>query len=552
MALGKSYKMQVGDYELFKRASDPRDGIGINWFISYYFGGRELREWQWYFGHAPQRQKTVIGGTGSGKTVGAGLVYATFAAMTPRYSYMNLAPTAWQSQLQYKAILQEADGKPYEKFIHKYSERPYPRIVLKSDYIGESTLMFMSAADDAERVQGVELDAANLDEAGVIVDGTWLLTMMVTRLRGTVPLPWGGFRKRTKQLSVITANYDFAPPWLWDRMDKMFRNPKNFLSMIVKSQDNLSEEDIEDYKLVIPEDRWGVILEGDKPEGKGEHFSIEAISACEDWTMNRAAQYHLLEKEKPTPDWAYEERPSVGCVHFEMPSEAKLGRQYLLVGDPGQGNPPNRNAYCIGVWDVTAFPDDAVSLVYFKWGYGNQSYGPFLADYEYCWNKYRPIDAVVDSTGTQKLWDEQVLIDRGIWATGMDFSGQKKGMLVATMRQMQRRLFRFPYVQGIRSQLLNYILADDLKLSQDIVAVFLMTSMYLRTTLWENYEDEKAPLTPPEYSSARDERTPVITARAESEIVLPHGYYNTIFENYSPDEIRELYLANGIRLPMED
>src|SRR5512143_3190570 len=103
-------------------------------------------------------------------------------------------------------------------------------------------MWFLSAADDAERLQGISLDSANLDEAGVLIDGTWLLTMLISRLRGTVNLKNGRVRARQRRLSVITANYDFAPPWLWERMDRMFENPQYFLSMIVKSVDNLSIE----------------------------------------------------------------------------------------------------------------------------------------------------------------------------------------------------------------------------------------------------------------------------------------------------------------------
>ncbi len=275
----RRYQLRPTDIDIFKRAANPSDGIGLNWFIKYYFGGRELREWQWWWAHAFQKQSSIIGGMGSGKTVGAGLVYATMAAMTPGYLYMNLAPTAFQSALQFKAILAAAADKPFEKFIWKYAERPYPKITLRHNGIGESSMLFMSAADDAERIQGSELDAANLDEAGVIVDGTWLMTMLVSRLRGTAVLPKQGFRPRHKKLSVITANYDFAPAWLWERMDRMFEYPEHFLSMIVKSEDNLSAEDIADFKMVIPKSQWETILEGKKPEGSGSHFNITSVSA---------------------------------------------------------------------------------------------------------------------------------------------------------------------------------------------------------------------------------------------------------------------------------
>ncbi len=510
------YQLTTGDKEIFHKACDPSDGIGANWFTSYYFG-RELREWQWNFHHASQRQCTVIGGTGSGKTVGAGLSYATWAATTPMFSFMALAPTSWQSRLMYDAILRESFNRPFERFIYKAIERPYPVIVLKSDYIGESTLSFMSAADSAERIQGWEGDAMNLDEAGVLLDGDWLMTMMVTRMRGSVPTPQGFYRPRVKRMSVITANYDFAPPWLWLRMDRMLKDPENFLSMQVKSSDNLSEEDIEDYKLIIPEDQWGQMLEGDKPEGAGDHFTTEAVGACESREMLQHAQYHILEKEVPTPGWSVDERMGVGCVHFEMPSEAQNGRRYLLVGDPGQGNPPHRNAPCIMVWDISEFPQKPAMLRFFKWVYGQGSYDPFKIAYKYAWDTYRPVEALVDSTGTQSLWDEQIFLQMGIWADGLDFSGQKNGMLIAALQMVQRQLFQWPYIQGVRAQLVRYNIIEDNRTSslpQDIVSVIMMTAWHLRRYLWENLVDENEPDEPATLSSAGSERMEVMTNRA--------------------------------------
>lgn len=469
--------------------------------------------------------------TGSGKTSGAAMSYAAWAATTPNFQYMNLAPTAWQSTLQYREILTLAADRPFEKFIWKYAERPYPRITLKNDHIGESTMWFMSAADDAERIQGINLDAANLDECGVLVDGTWLLTMLVTRLRGTAPLPSGGFRPRLKRLSTITANYDFAPPWYWSRMDMMFEYPEHFLSMIVQSSTNLSDEDIKDYKMIIPKDKWETVLEGKKPEGEGIHFSIGTVTGCENWSSNRHAQYNILEKEIPTPEWDYRETTGAGCVHYEEPSEFRSGRQYLLVGDPGKDNPPNRNSGVIMCFDTSDFPNHPAKLVYFDWVAGNGSYDPFIISYSHAWNKYKPYDALIDSTGTQSLWNEQILFDRGIWATGMNFSTQKKGMLVSAMRQAERHLFEWPYIQGIRSQLLAYDITDDEKLPQDIVATLMMTAYYLRQFLFEEAsQNATVPDRVSQVASARDAHSRVWTARTagiynnqDGPIYLPQG-----------------------------
>jgi hypothetical protein len=510
----KVYQLTPGDREIFKKAANPSDGVGVNWFTSYYFGGRELRPWQWTLHHCKQSQISVIGGTGSGKTVGAGLSYATWAATTPRFSFMNLAPTGWQSKLMYEAIIREASDRPFERFIYKAIERPYPVIILKNDYIGESTMSFMSADQSAERIQGWEGDAMNLDEAGVLVDAMWLMIMMVTRLRGNVPIPSGGFRDRLKRMSVITANYDFAPPWLWERMDRGLTDPDNFLSMQVKSSANLSVDDIEAYKLIIPEDQWAQMLEGKKPEGAGEHFTADSVKACEDWEMNRWAQYHLLEKAIPTPGWQVEETMGAGCVHWERPPERD--RVYMLVGDPGQGNPPHRNAGVIMVWDVTDFPKNPATLVCFKWIYGNGSYDPFKLFYKYCYDTYRPVQALVDSTGTQKLWDEQIFLNMGLWVEGMDFSGNKMGMLVAAQQMVQRQLFRWPFIQGLRTQLARYNILEDTptkKLPQDIVSVIFMTAFYLRNYLWEDVVKENTPEEPVIYQSAREARGGILLAR---------------------------------------
>ncbi len=496
----KIYKLTAGDERIFRLASDPNNKVGVNYFTSYYFGGRELRPWQWAVHHAAQSQITVVGGVGSGKTVGAGMSYASWAAMTPNFKYMNLAPTSWQSRLQYEAILREAQGKPFEDFIYKAIERPYPLIVLKNSYIGESTLEFMSAADSAERIQGWEGDAMNLDEAGILHDALWLMIMMVTRTRGNVPIAGTRqFRDRLKRMTVITANYEFAPAWLWERMDMMFKKPSHFLSMQVKSSDNLSQEDIENYKLIIPEDKLAQMLEGQKPEGVAVHFTPDQVKACEDWELNRMAQEELLEKATPNTNWKVIEKQGAGCVKFEMPSSARSGVPYVLIGDPGTANPPHRNAGCVTVWDVAGFPNKPATLRYFDWVYGNGSYDPFKYSYHYAYQKYRPEISIIDDTGPQKLWSEQILFNLGIYSTGFDFSGQKMGMLTAAELLIQRGMVRYPFIQGIRSQLVSYDIAEDKlnsKLPQDIVVNIFMLAFYLRKYLFMDVAEKQKPTQP--------------------------------------------------------
>jgi len=505
--IGKGrYLVSPGDIDIFTRAADPTDGIGGNWFLGYYFE-RQFMPWQYIFHHASQEDITVIGGTGSGKTVGAGLSYATWAATTPRFKFMNLAPTSYQSKLMFDAILREADGKPFERFITKVVERPYPKIVLSSDYIGESTLEFFSAHDDASKIQGWEGDCMNLDESGLIPNGNQLIGMMVTRLRGTVPMPGGGVRGRLRRISMITASYSEAPPWLWNRMDMMAEDPKNFLSMTVTSANagTLSDSDIESYKRRIPVDQQALLLEGARPTGAGDHFSLDQVVDCEDLGDNRNMQYHTMEKDTPSKGWIYTEVPGIGCTHFEMPPD---NRMYLLIGDPGMGNPPLRNAGVVTVWDITNFPKEPARLRYFNWVFGRGSYTNFLNAYEYAYNTYRPMEAIIDSTGPQTLWNEQVLLDRNIWASGFDFSGKKQGMLVSAMQLVNRGIIRFPFIQGLRSQLVNYSLQRDSKLSQDIVVNVMMLAYYLRDALWDDHNEHEVKGPDAQFESARNVRNP--------------------------------------------
>src|SRR5574342_966952 len=95
----------------------------------------------------------------------------------------------------------------------------------------------------------------------------------------------------------------------------------------------------------------------------------------------------------------------------------------------------------------------------------------------------------------------------------MNFSGDKKGMLVAAMRLIERQLIRWPYIQGIRGQLLTYKLAEDNQLPQAIVAVLMMAAYFLRMYQWEEYTEEHQPETPIMMAPARDARQTVLTPR---------------------------------------
>lgn len=81
------------------------------------------------------------------------------------------------------------------------------------------------------------------------------------------------------------------------------------------------------------------------------------------------------------------------------------------------------------------------------------------------------------------------------------------------MRLVERQLIRWPYIQGIRGQLLTYRLADDNKLPQDIVAVLIMAAYFLGMYQWEDYTEEHQPEHPVVMAPARDARGMALTLR---------------------------------------
>lgn len=537
------YILTEGDKKIFQLASNPRNGVGLNYFVSYYMSGRELKPWQWFFTHSSQLDLTAIAGTGSGKTMAVALSAMSWAAMTPKYAFMNLAPTAWQANIMAEMIMREAADKPYERFIKSHTTRPYPVITIENDLIGESVLYFMSADNDAKRIQGIEIDAANIDEAGQILNPYQLMGMVSTRMRGNVPVAQGIFRNRQKRLSMTTASYLESPPWLWDRMDKAITDPENFISFQVKSSESgtLSDEDIEIYKRRVPEDQQSALLDAERPIGRGVHFNLDTVTACEDMVFNSIMNYHVLENSPPTPDWIYDEAPGCGCVKYEKPPSSD--RTYWMIGDPGQGNPPRRNSPAILVADMTEFPSKPIEIVAFNWIFGNGSYDPFKFNYQRLAAKYHPDEMLVDNTGQQSLWDEQIFLNLGLWVTGINFSSIKNGMLLALIQLIERRKILFPYVQGFRSQLVGYDLTRDDELAQDITVCFMMLAFHARRVLWQNVEEETDTAyhnnNPATLSSAlnyrsggvRTARTPQTVLSPEEEMLTYDGFIRSFIDS---------------------
>ena len=468
------------DIEVFKLAAT--DG---SVFTRYYFAGLEFQPWQLLYHHAAQPNITIIGGVGSGKTVGTGLSAATWAAMLEHFHFMDVAPTSWQASLMFDAILQWSEAGEYaRKFISKVSRKPYPLITL---YNG-STLRFMTAQDDIARLRGWEGDWLHGDEFGFINTLSVTCSIMRTRLRGITP----NGRHRLGRLSLTTTATD--NPELWDRFDKMYSNPKNYLSFTVRTDQNphLTKRDVELMVDGIPEELRAIEMDGNRPMGRGRFFPVSVVSACEDESINELAKAAVAMR---VPGAVLEESPRLGVAKLALP--AVHGHDYLLAGDPGTGNPPKRNAGVIGVFDITGFPGEFGSkarLVAFAWITGNGHYEAFVEQYKAWWEYYHcQLSSTVESTGPQKSFAEYAftlgLSGQQMMIEEQDLSGNKKNeALQALIQLFQRGLIEIPFIRGMRSQLIGYDLPDT-KLAQDIVSMLMIAAAWLRTWRIWGYND---------------------------------------------------------------
>jgi hypothetical protein len=170
----------------------------------------------------------------------------------------------------------------------------------------------------------------------------------------------------------------------------------------------------------------------------------------------------------------------------------------FLLGDPGTGTFPARNAPCVAVVDASKLPEAPAIVTAFWWGNGNKHIQPFIDKFYEYKEKYRPIFGGVDSTGPQagmvqlmnltKIWDG--VPQKGLWGqtpiVGMDFSvGRKMNMLLSLRNMVEIGLLKWADIaKGIKTQLTSYDPMLDRggepKIAQDIVATLSMAAFVIR------------------------------------------------------------------------
>jgi len=519
VAKKKIYELSELDIEILQAGMENPYLITQHFFSQPGNNGWNLDEnfdpegaWQVPVHRASQKRIIIIGGFGSGKTKGIAASACIWGMTTRNFKFMNCAPAAWQSELMYQFVTEDlAIGTIFGNMIYAKPRRPYPVVEIRYRIHGEvvrSKFEFMSVDKNATAILSWEGDWVNIDEAGLIDDLKGTVRNLGTRLRGHA-----SGRTRLGRMSLTTNSWD--NDYLWYLYDLARSKPEKYLSMTVSSRHNgnITEEQLEMMLLDVPEEEHDRFIDGARPVGKGHYFAQNKVFACED---EEYSDFLIGAVNSGVPGFEMAKLHGSGIVHFETPYHND--HIYMLLGDPGTDNAPNRNSPVCQVWDVSDFPKYKASLAALWWGAGNDSITPFIAKFLELMAKYNPILSAVDNTGPQKNTAE--LLNTYIQSSrvdptktfdwlgttvdishvlnpiigGFDFSGAKKPTyLIAGRMMIEARLFAWPsFVSGMRSQLTNYDPAKDVagkpKISQDLVATYCMSAYAVQ--VWFHIDPE--------------------------------------------------------------
>ena len=188
-----------------------------------------------------------------------------------------------------------------------------------------------------------------------------------------------------------------------------------------------------------------------------------------------------------------------GIVEWALPSEQ--GRMYVVVGDPGQGNAPYRNAPVVMTYDLTGFPQQPARMRRFWWGFGDGLYAPFYRQFSEQMIEFG-CAGVYDATGAQKAFGEgnEFAVPAHLPVLGVDLSGTyKMYYLILLKKMMGKGLLQWPdEIKGIRHQFKSYRLPDK-KIAQDIVSAHVLLAAYVTTYLRVDFDEKEEDVVPVNY-----------------------------------------------------
>lgn len=502
----KLYHLTPREIDVLKAgAEDPdiitgyflrKPGQEIGWQFDQNF--TEEGAWQKQFCQASQSVISVIGGVATGKTVGVMVSAFVHAITTPDFRFLHIARELFQASLGYRELMSIIEGTPAERLVYKARELPRPYIEFKF-WVGSrlirSTMEYSGLGDDRDALQLFSWrgDWISIEEAGRIDDLLTVVGNLQTRLTGSI-----NGRPLLGRLSLISNPLD--NPEMWEIYDRALTDPENYLSIAVSTyhNKNVTSKQVEMLLKNVPEKDRERYITGSRTETEGGWIPKRVVMECSSKEMSEIAETSA----KSQDGWVFNGNVYLGWMHYETP--VMPDRLYILVGDPGTGAAPSRNAPCIQVWDCSFLPEDGTArLAAFWWGNGNGSIMPFVETYLSFLKKYKPILAGMDATATQKSMAEILSADKlkgqeySVQAiTGLDFSGGKKYTYLTALRFMLegKRMIWPDRIKGMH-QIISYDPVRDTaagRIAQDVVVTTAMAAYVIRALFSEYFQDSSA------------------------------------------------------------
>lgn len=423
----------------------------------------------------------------SGKTLNMVMVGGYYACMLPNFRYLSVAPLGWQSEMSYRDFLQQVldyqnQQRPRRilRWIDHVALRPYPTI----HFVNGSTMEFKSVDKDARGILTWSGDMIVVDQAeDPAIDLQEVTQNLGSRLRGQV-----GGRPRLGKL-VFMANSAYNPE-LWEMFDRYNSDPDS-LAITMSSYDNpvLTKRSLRDMrKRFANKAEAQRMMYASRPLPKGKEFTAKTIGPAQSEALDSLMTEALHEK---LDGFLVESARSAGTIKWVRPPEDN--HVYIMVGDPGQGNPPYRNSSAVMVFDVTGIPKQPAELVAFDWVYGYGSYWPFVNRMNEWHDVYKPYIAAFDATGTQKSFDDLGILDEDkIWMP-LNFTGLKAHMVLCAKVLLSHGTMQIPKsLYSVWNQLLMWHMPDK-ALQQDVACCVFMSAYVINQMLPRRVEEDQEP-----------------------------------------------------------
>ncbi len=494
----KVYEMTDEDIDVLKRsASDP------NLFFEHFFkkpdmdrafqldyNFTEKGKWQEDFCMMSQKFGVVIAGIGTGKTIATVHSACFFAVLLEGFKFFNVAQEQKQATIMYDLLLDYSEDTLFEKLISSSATRPHPYVEIAfriNGVVRRATLRMLTIGEnkDAKHLNSMRGDWINVEEAGLVENLSSVVNDLSGRLTGTTARG----REYLGRLTLISNPID--NPELWTYFEMAVADPEECLAINIDTKENLSVSDSQKKQIlkIVPVDQQEQYLTGQRPSNTGGYFSTKSIEAGKSEMLSLMLNNPEYRKDL----WhVCQSMPALGVYHFRIPRQDM--RTYYILGDPGIGAAPFRNAPVLMCFDTTDAPRHA-ALVAMWWGNGGGSIQPWVNNLVSWIDHYKPLWAGVDNTATQKNMAELINVahveGKGKSITsiaGMDFSGGRKpAFLNALKLRLEANMFSWPHVaRGIGIQLGKYDPQKDngitSNLAQDLVAAMGMAAFAISSS----------------------------------------------------------------------